>query len=545
MTSFDCLVPQPVTVTPAEGAFVLDSRTTLVADPGAEAAARWLRRVLGAAAGLALPPSTVDTAAAGIELRIDPDAAPGPEGYRLEITPAAVRVVAADASGAFYAAQTLRQLLGADAFRAANVHSGEWSLPCGVVVDRPRFGWRGCLLDVARHFMPKDALLRFVDLLAAHKLNVLHLHLTDDQGWRMEIKRYPRLTEVGAWRHGSRVGWRLDDSHDGRPHGGYYTQADLREVVAYAAERGITVVPEVDVPGHVQAALAAYPELGNTGERLDVWPLWGVNENILSPSDAAVKFFQNVFDEVVDVFPSPVVCVGGDEVPMVQWERSPDVRRRMGELGLSEVAELHSWFLRQMAERLADHGRRALGWDEMAEGEMPEGVIVASWRGEEAGVLAAARGHDVVMCPEQHVYLDHRQAEHPDEPVPVGFLSTLQDFYRYDPLPADLDPATEHRVLGAQTQVWTEHLDSPRRVDYAAFPRLVAFAEVVWSPRQARDLADFERRLAEHHLPRLDALGVEYRPLTGPRPWQTRPGVPGRPRARVQPSSGTSSQQTR
>nr|BFF01443.1 hypothetical protein GCM10020241_31180 [Streptoalloteichus tenebrarius] len=292
----------------------------------------------------------------------------------------------------------------------------------------------------------------------------------------------------------------------------------------------------------MQAALAAYPELGNTGERLDVWPLWGVSENVLNMSDSTVKFFQNVFDEVVDVFPSPVVCIGGDEVPTVQWQRSPEARRRAAELGLADVTELHGWFLRQMAERLADHGRRVLGWDEMAEGAMPEGAIVASWRGEEAGAMAAAEGYDVVMCPEQHVYLDHRQSEHPDEPVPVGFLSTLQDFYRYDPLPAGLDAATAHRVLGSQAQVWTEHLDSPRRVDYAAFPRLVAFAEVVWSPREARDLADFERRLAEHHLPRLDALGVEYRPLTGPLPWQTRPGVPGRPRARAQSSSGTSSQ---
>jgi hexosaminidase len=466
-----------------------------------------------------LTPSTVDIS----------DSLPA-EGYRLTITPAGISVTAADAAGVFYAGQTLRQLAGPDAFRAARITSGPWELPCGSVEDYPRFGWRGVLLDVARHFMPKYDVFRFIDQLAAHKLNVLHLHLTDDQGWRIEVPAYPRLTSVGAWRTGSWLGRQPDGTveHDGRPHGGYYTTDDLREIVAYAKERHVTVVPEVDVPGHSQAAIAAYPELGNTGAALPVLRNWGINENILAVSDFAVDFFRTVFDHVVDIFDSPVICVGGDEVPITQWLDNPSAADRIKSEGLDSATRLHGWFVGQMAAHLASHGRRTLGWDEILQvGDLPAGSIIASWRGEEAGTEAASMGHDVVMCPEQYVYLDHRQSDHPDEPIPVGYLHTLSDVYSYEPIPAGLTAVD--RVLGAQAQVWSEHLDNPRRVDYATFPRLAAFAEVVWSAGE-RSYPEFERRLVDHHLPRLDALGVEYRPLAGPHPWQTRPGVPGRPR---------------
>jgi hexosaminidase len=527
MTPFDGLLPRPVRAEATRGTFALDQDTAVAADGPAEPAARWFRHAVGAASGLPLPPGG-DGAA--VCFAVDPAAGPGPAGYRLRIAPDGVLVRAADAEGAGHAATTLRQLLGAPAFRRAPLAARGWELPCGEVIDAPRFGWRGCLLDVARHFLPKDAVLRFVDLLAAHKLNVLHLHLTDDQGWRMQVLRYPRLTEVGGWRVGSRVGWRRDEAHDGRPHGGHYTQDDLREIAAYAARRQVMVVPEIDMPGHVRAAIAAYPELGNTGRPIDVWPLWGISEHVLDVGDATLDFFRAVLDEVVDVFPAPFVHIGGDEVPTTEWAASPRARRRMRELGLSAEAELHTWFLRQMAEHLAGRGRRAIGWDEIADGGDPgPGVVIASWRGEEAGVRAALAGHDVVMCPERHVYLDHRQSDEPDEPIPVGYRRSTEDVYRYEPIPAGMPPDAAARVLGAQAQLWTEHLDSPRRLDYAAFPRLAAFAEVVWSPAGARDPADFRRRLVDHHLPRLDALGVEYRPPCGPRPWQTRPGVPGHP----------------
>lgn len=450
-----------------------------------------------------------------------------PEGYRITIMPTEVVTVAADEAGAFYAEQTLRQLLGPDAFRAANIHSGGWTLPCGEIEDHPRFRWRGCMLDVARHFLPKAAVFRFVDLLAAHRLNVLHLHLTDDQGWRIEVPEYPRLTEVGAWREGSWVGRQPDgtEEHDGRPHGGFYTVDDLREIAAYAAARHVTVVPEIDVPGHSQAAIAAYPWLGATGEPLEVWTRWGVNPNVLDVSEQTVAFYRDVFAHLASVFPGEVICLGGDEVPTVQWSGSP----RIAELGLSTEDDLAGWFAGGIASHITDLGRRPLGWDETL-GALPQNAIIASWRGEQAGVTAARAGHDVVMCPEQHVYLDHRQADHPDEPIPVGFLRTLADVYAYEPIPAAMPEDVHHHVLGAQAQVWSEHLDTPRRVDYATFPRLAAFAEVVWSQRKDRSYTEFERRLTEHHLPRLDAIGVEYRPLAGPHPWQTRPGAPGRPR---------------
>jgi hexosaminidase len=434
------------------------------------------------------------------------------EGYRLEITPGSVTITCGDASGEFYARQTLRQLVGPDAFRAAAIRGGQASLPCGVVTDHPRFGWRGCLLDVARNFRTKAEVLRFVDLLAAHKLNVLNLHLTDDQGWRIEVPRYPRLTEIGSWRHGSMVGRHDGPERDGRPHGGFYTGDDLREIVAYAAARAVTVVPEVDIPGHSRAAIAAYPELGpETGEQLEVWTSWGVSTELLNTKESTVDFMRAVFDEVCSIFPSPVIGLGGDEVP--------------------GATERHSWFIREIVEHLHSLGREALCWDEVLDGgDLPHPVVIGSWRGEEAGVRAAGGGHNVVMCPEQYVYLDHRQSDHPDEPIPVGYLHTLEDVYGYEPIPPGMPAEDEVHVRGTQAQVWAEHLDTARRVDYMAFPRLSAFAEVAWSPAEGRDYTEFLARLREHHLPRLDALGVEYRPLDGPHPWQTRPGVPGRPR---------------
>ncbi|WP_312866015.1 beta-N-acetylhexosaminidase [Saccharothrix violaceirubra] len=418
------------------------------------------------------------------------------EGYRLTIAPSGVVIEAADAAGEAHARQTLRQLSGPSAFRA--VAPGPVTLPVCVVEDHPRFRWRGCMLDVARHFLPKPDLLRYVDLLAVHKLNVLHLHLTDDQGWRFESLRFPLLHEVGGWRPSSRYGDRRHGGQTGRPHGGYYTQDDLREVVAYAAERHITVVPEIDVPGHSQAAIAAYPELGVAPG--GVWTDWGINPNLLNTAPSTVDFVLAVFEELLDVFPGEYVGFGGDEA----------------EGGDGSL-------VRAVTEFLVSRGRRPFGWDEALEtGPLPDATVIASWRGEDAGVTALDRGLDVVMCPEKYVYLDYRQSDSADEPVPVGTVTTLEDVYGYEPAAAD-------RLLGVQANVWTEHLDSPRRLDYATFPRLCALAELAWSTGE-RDVAEFRDRLAGSHLPRLAALGVEYRPLSGPLPWQRLPGVPGHPR---------------
>ncbi|WP_435736761.1 beta-N-acetylhexosaminidase [Cellulosimicrobium sp. PMB13] len=533
------VVPRPVSTAPAPGRTVLASGSVVVHDPSLRPAARWWRRVTQDAFDLDLVPRPdgagtpdPDGTTAVVRFAVDDDLPPS--GYRLTVDDAGVRVDAADLDGAHAAAQTLRQLAGPDAFRRAVVHPEVLELPHVTITDHPRFAWRGVLLDVARHFLPKAAVLRFVDLAAMHKLNVVQLHLTDDQGWRLEIGRYPRLTEVGGWRRESGVGtWRAG-VFDGRPHGGSYTQDDLREIVAYARERGVTVVPEIDVPGHVEAAVAAYPELGTRKQPHEVRTTWGVSTEVLDPSEESLAFFRHVLDEVLDVFDAPFVALGGDEVPTTLWRENPAIVARAAALGLDDVADLHGWFLARLAEHVASRGRRAVVWDEAFGPALPRDVVVTSWRGWAVGADALAAGHDVVMAPEQVVYLDHREGDGPDEPIPVGFLRTLEDVYAFEPLPAGL-PAGPGTLLGGQAQVWSEHLDSVRRVDYAAFPRLAAFAEVLWSPAVDRTVGSdasraFRRRLETHHLPRLDAYGVEYRPLDGPRPWQTRPGVHGWPR---------------
>lgn len=401
--TFDELIPAPNTVrsVPEAGDFVLDGATVVDAGPGTEGAARWLRGTLGAATGLPLEAGSGEDGTT-IRLRVQPDEAGhlGPEGYRLGVDGNGVTVHGGGAAGVFRGVQTLRQLLGPDAFRRAPVAAGRrWVVPGTFVEDAPRFRWRGLMLDVARHFLPKDDVLRYLDLLAAHKLNVFHFHLTDDQGWRVEIKRSPRLTEVGAWRSRTRWGHRASDRWDENPHGGYYTQDDIREIVAYAAERHISVVPEIDIPGHSQAAIAAYPELGNTDvvdtTALSVWDDWGINPNVLAPTDAVLRFYEGVFEEILDLFPatvSPFVHIGGDECLKDQWKVSPTAQARIEELGLADEDELQSWFIRHFDSWLSARGRRLIGWDEILEGGLADGAAVSSWRGYAAWDRRRPRG---------------------------------------------------------------------------------------------------------------------------------------------------------
>ncbi|MDT0462391.1 beta-N-acetylhexosaminidase [Streptomyces gibsoniae] len=531
---FEDLIPAPREGgwVPPRGWYVLDEETVLRAEPGTERVAHWMRDVLGAATGLPFREGSGDH---GIVLRIDPGMEP--EAYRVVVDGYAVRLDGGSAAGVFWGAQTFRQLLGPEAFRRAPLDPSrrEWDVPGVVVEDAPRFAWRGLLLDVARHFTPKDGVLRCLDLMAAHKLNVLHLHLTDDQGWRLEIRRHPKLTEVGSWRSRTRFGHRASPLWEEKPHGGFYTQEDIREIVAYAAARHITVVPEIDVPGHSQAAIAAYPELGNTDvvdtASLSVWDDWGISANVLAPTDTTLRFYEGVFEEVLELFPSTFVHIGGDECPKDQWRRSPAAQARIKELGLDGEDGLQAWFIRHFDTWLTARGRRLIGWDEILQGGLAEGAAVSSWRGYAGGVTAARAGHDVVMCPQQQVYLDHRQDGGPDEPVPIGYVRTLEDVYRFEPVPPQLTGEQARHVLGIQANVWTEVMEDQARVDYQTFPRLVAFAEVAWSDLPAsaeRDFGDFERRMAVHYG-RLDALGVAYRPPAGPLPWQRRPGVLGRP----------------
>lgn len=517
------LIPLPLVHEARPGAFTVDARTSIGADGDALPSA-WVLHDLLAGAGVRAPVVPAADPAATIVLRADTPVRAAAEGYRLTVTPEGVVLEGGTAEALARAVQTLRQLLPPAALRRAPVAAGPLTIGCCAVEDAPRFAWRGVHLDVARHFMPVASVLRFIDLAALHRLNVVHLHLTDDQGWRVEVPSRPRLTEVGAWRTETVVG--RTDTFDGTPHGGFYTLDDLREIVAYAAQRAISVVPEIDLPGHVQSVLAAYPELGNTGRPVEVRRTWGVSEHVLAPTDEALAFARDVLDTVLDVFPGPWVHLGGDECPRTQWRESPAAAARAAELGLASVDELQSWFLRRLHAHLTARGRRVVGWDEVADdGGMPADTVVMAWRGADKGVAAMAAGHDVVMCPEDVTYFDHYQSGGADEPLAIGGLTTVEDVAAWEPA-AGTGPG---RLLGVQGQHWSEYLPTPAALEYVAFPRLSALAEVAWTAPERRDAADLLRRLPGH-LERLDALGVNYRPLADPRPGQ-RGGTGRRQRA--------------
>lgn len=513
------VVPRPAQVTRHAGVFRLTAATVIVTDRATRAEGELLSNCLFPATGLRLAVrATAPAGARIISIQLDRSLARlGDEGYRLEVMPSHAAIRSYAPAGAFYAVETLRQLLPPEIFRQAPVENVEWSVPAVVIEDAPRFPWRGALLDVARHFMPKEFVKKLIDLLALHKLNRLQLHLTDDQGWRIEIRQYPRLTEVGAWRRQTIIGRPDPDSSnwrfDGRPHGGFYTQDDIRELVGYARARFVTLVPEIEMPGHSQAAIAAYPELGNTGDSLPVGTVWGISENILNPGDATIRFDQNVLTEVMALFPGRWVHVGGDEAVKTQWKGSPLAQARIRELGLKDEDQLQSYFIRRMDEFLTAHGRTLIGWDEILEGGLARNAVVMSWRGVDGGIDAARAGHDVVMAPEAYTYFDHYQsADTAAEPLAIGGFLPLDTAYAFEPIPAALTPDEARHVLGAQGQLWAEYIPDPKHAEYMAFPRLCALAEVLWTPQSERDYGDFLGRLATH-LRRLAILDVNYRPL--------------------------------
>jgi hexosaminidase len=509
------LIPIPAKLESRTGSFAFTASTSIVAPADLRAHADLLRDQLRPATGL---PLSVGPSGSGsrISLALDQSLANlGDEGYRLTANAEEVAIRASKPAGVLRGSQTLRQLLPPEIFRrAASTAGASWAIPAVEIEDRPRFGWRGSHLDVGRHFMPKEFVLKHIDLLALHKFNVFHWHLTEDQGWRIEIKKYPKLTAVGAFRKDSMTAPRTHDpakrKFTGKPHGGFYTQDDVREVVRYAAERGITVVPEIEMPGHAMAAIAAYPELGNTGKPIEVLTYWGITDHVLGVTDNVLRFFENVFEEVLDLFPSKFIHVGGDECPKTEWRQTPSAQERMKKEGLKNEDELQSWFIRHFDSWLAKRGRRLVGWDEILEGGLAPGATVMSWRGEEGGIAAAKAGHDVVMAPQKPTYLDHSQTELPVEPQGIGGHNSIEDVYAYQPIPKELSAEEEKHVLGAQGQIWTEYMPDPKRVEYMAWPRLIALAEVLWSPPETRDPASFKSRL-ETHLKRLAILDVNYR----------------------------------
>ncbi len=521
------VIPRPVSVTPGSGHFRLTSRTVIWTDASSAAVGRQLARYLEPATGFSFAVRIGGSVPANaIVLRRDAGLRRlGSEGYTLGVRSTGITARAPDAAGLFYAVQTLRQLLPPEIFREAPVTGVEWRIPVVAIEDSPRFGWRGAHLDVGRHFMPKEFVKKYIDLLALHKLNTFHWHLTEDQGWRLEIEKYPLLTEVGAWRRESLVGRQGSQRdttqwlYDGERHGGFYTRDDAREIVAYAQARHITVVPEIEMPGHALAAIAAYPELGVTGEKLEVGRRWGIYSDILNAEPSTVAFMKDVLAEVLEVFPSRFIHIGGDEADKAKWRTSPRIAARIAELGLKDEHELQSWFIRQMDDFLSARGRRLVGWDEILEGGLAPNATVMSWRGTDGGVAAARAGHDVVMAPTSHTYLDYYQSQAIDaEPIAIGGFLPLERVYSFDPMPPELEARFARHVLGGQAQVWTEYMKTPKKVEYMAFPRLTALAEAVWTPAALKDYANFRARL-DVHLARLSALDVNFRrpePATNP-----------------------------
>ena len=511
------LIPQPVKVTSRPGAFVVTARTVIWTDRASATVGRQLAGYLEPATGFTLRVvSGGSPPARAISLRRDASLKRlGDEGYVLDVKPSAVVVRAPTDTGLFYALQTLRQLLPPEIFREAPVAGVTWRVPAVAIEDRPRFGWRGGHLDVARHFMPKEFVKKYIDLLALHKFNVFHWHLTEDQGWRLEIKQYPRLTEVGAWRKETLIGRNRragEAQYDGKRHGGFYTQDDAKEIVAYAKARHITVVPEIEMPGHAMAAIAAYPELGVTGQPVEVATHWGVFSDILNAEPATITFMQNVLKEVMQIFPSRYIHIGGDEADKSKWKASERIQTRIKELGVKDEHELQSWFIKQMDTFLVSHKRRLVGWDEILEGGLAENAVVMSWRGVKGGIEAAHAKHDVVMAPTSHTYFDYAQSKAPGEPLSASSFLPLETVYAFEPVPPELEGEFAKHVLGAQGQLWSEYMPTPKQVEYQAFPRMVALSEVVWSPKEARDFSGFLQRLAAHQE-RLRILDVNYRPL--------------------------------
>jgi hexosaminidase len=511
------VIPRPSVLTPKTGSYTLSARTAVSAAPAFDHVAHRFVRDIANPTGFDLRVTT-GPAPAGIVLRQKPGM--GPEAYTLDATATGVVITASGEAGAFYGLETLKQLLPPAIFRDAPMPRVQWTIPAVHIEDAPRFSWRGAHLDVGRHFMPKEFIKKYVDLLARHKLNRFHWHLTEDQGWRIEIKKYPRLTEVGSCRNQTLVGAYQSDPKkrvfDGKKHCGFFTQDDIREVVAYAAERMITVVPEIEMPGHSQAAVYAYPQLSSspdTAPNPGVLEIWGVSPFIINPTDANVAFMQDVLSEVLDLFPSPWIHIGGDEAIKDQWKANPAIQARIKELGLKDEHEMQSWFIRQMDTFLTKKGRRMIGWDEILEGGLAEGATVMSWRGTAGGIAAAKANHDVVMTPGSHTYFDHYQSrDRAGEPIAIGGFTPIDSAYSFEPVPGELTADQAKHILGAQAQVWTEYILDAKHAEYMTYPRLTALSEGLWSAKERKDFGNFMQRLPEH-LKRLDAMDVNYRRL--------------------------------
>jgi hexosaminidase len=507
------VIPRPVSVQRLAGAFRLTPATRIVARGSAWAEASKLIDALTPATGFVLRGATARQGdEPAIELTLDDGlSALGEEGYTLDVTRDVITLVARRPAGLFYGIQTLRQLLPAAIFSNKKVDDVTWDVPCVKIDDVPRFGWRGLLLDPARHFIPVQDVKRFIDTMALHKFNRLQVHLTDNEGWRIEMKKYPKLTELG-----SKMDWNLRHKGGTGPRCfGFYTQDDIRELVRHAADRHITIVPEIEMPFHTGAEIVVHPELGINPGELGVLPLeqrWRKTRGLIAPRPETVAFFQDVLTEVMDLFPGKHIHIGGDEANIGHWTDDPEMQAQMKRLELADAHELHSWFIAQMDVFLARHGRRLVGWDEILQGGLAPGATVMSWRGEQGGIAAANAGHDVVMAPTSHTYFDYYQGPSESEPLAIGGNLPLAKVYAYDPIPDAIATDKAQHVLGVQGQLWGEFIATAKHLNYMAYPRAAALAEVAWSTEAGKDYEDFVGRL-RHHLKRLGMMGVNFRSL--------------------------------
>jgi hexosaminidase len=487
------IIPLPVEYKAGTGVFIINGETEITcAETSIVPAAELLNFYIESVYGKKLTLTTSNAADKNIVLfKIDSATVTHAEGYQLNVSPQKIELTAHDAAGIIYGIQTLRQLWKKINSRSLNVDA------C-YINDYPRFSYRGMALDVSRHMFPVSFIKKYIDLLALYKLNTFHWHLTDDQGWRIEIKKYPKLQSIAAWRNETIIGHKKNAPHkfDGKRYGGYYTQQQAKEIVQYAAQRNITVIPEIEMPGHAMAALAAYPSLGCTGGPYHTATFWGVFDDVYcAGNDSTFEFLQQVLDEVMAIFPSQKIHIGGDECPKTRWKVCPKCQRRMKELGLKNEHDLQAYFIQRIEKYVNSKGRKIIGWDEILEGGLAPNATVMSWRGEEGGIAAAKDRHEVIMTPESYFYFDYYQSLYLDEPLAAGGFTPLQKVYSYEPASGSLNDSIKRFIKGIEAQAWSEYFTEPAKAEYMIFPRLLALSEIAWTKPNLKNYPDFLKRL--------------------------------------------------
>ncbi len=509
------LIPLPQKYKMSSGTFTVNPETKIVlkgSDSQMQDAVAVFNDLLMTAAGYQLPVTDAGSPTNAITCSLNPKLK-NDEAYTLSIKKNSIKVEAKTPQGVFYAMQTLRQLLPPQIEGNTVAKDVKWTIPCMEIKDAPRFVYRGLHLDVCRHFTTKEDVKRFIDLLAYHKMNTFHWHLTDDQGWRIEIKKYPKLTTVGGFRNRTLKGAYVSADKrqwDNTRYGGFYTQEDAKEVIAYAAKRFITVIPEIELPGHAVAALTAYPQFSCSGGPFEVEGLWGVFNDIFCPREETFTFLQDILTEVAELFPSKYIHIGGDEAPKVRWERCHACQERIKAEGLKDEHELQSYVIKRIEKFMSGKGKRIIGWDEILEGGLAPEATVMSWRGIDGGIAAAKQKHDVIMTPNSHAYLDYYQAKPTEkEPHGIGGYVPLWKTYSFNPTPAELTPEEAKHILGFQGNIWCEYIHTFDHVLYMAYPRGAAIAEVGWTPNESKDYGRFQTRLLQV-MKHYDAMGINY-----------------------------------